>query len=73
MNRAEPEVSWEAAKKHRAARTRKLEQIAGLKALIQEWESQWSNYESEYAYNAYLRHLRLRLRSAEQQLEAMKE
>lgn len=66
MNRAEPEISWEAAKKHRAARIRKLEQIAGLKALIKEWEGPFYN-------QPYLRHLRLRLRSAEQQLEAMKE
>lgn len=68
MNKAEPEVSWEAAKKHRAARIRKLEQIAGLKALMQEWET------ADTPFNpTYLRHLRLRLRSAEQQLEAMKE
>jgi hypothetical protein len=67
MNRAEPEVSWEAAKKHRAARIRKLEQIAGLKALLQEWEGA-----SEPDF-PYLRQLRLRLRSAEAQLEAMKE
>jgi hypothetical protein len=66
MNRAEPEVSWEAAKKHRAARIRKLEKIAGLKALIQEWESA--------APKSYcLGQLRKRLRTAEQQLEAMKE
>lgn len=68
MTRSEPEVTWYAAKKHRAVRTRKLERIAGLQALIATYEARpRDSYDRKY-----IRNLKSRLHAIEQQLAVMK-
>ena len=57
------EIDW---KKHEAAVARKKEKIGILSALVKEWE------EHEEPDFEYLRELKARLRSAEQNLVAMR-
>jgi hypothetical protein len=68
MSRSEPEVTYHAAKKHRAVRTRKLQRIAGLQALIATYEAR----PRESYDRAYVRNLKSRLHAIEQQLAVMK-
>jgi hypothetical protein len=57
---------YDSERVHREKRIRKIERIQGLKALLEMWEAR------DDADHAYILELRAKLRSAENQLSAMK-
>jgi len=71
MSRATTEEKWTRAEIHRQKRIAKLQRIAGKSALLAMWEERLELNHNE-ADHQYVVALRARLRSAENQLNAMR-
>jgi hypothetical protein len=66
-------TTWDHQRRHQAKLTQKLQKIQTLQALLEVWETHYNpDATSATEDHAYIIHLRAKLRSAQNQYEAMR-